>query len=73
MAKPRVRTASTTPSSSSHRRTKRQRSEASSSQAIDVMGIMRELSDFARETIEAKDQLIQFLMTHQNGGGCARQ
>ncbi len=70
MVKPRVRTASTTPSS--FRRTKRQRSETPSS-TIDVMGIMRELSDFARETIEAKDQLIQFLMTHQNGGGCAKQ
>jgi hypothetical protein len=73
VVKPRVRTASTTPSSSSLRRTKRQRSEGPSPQAIDVMGIMRELSDFARETIEAKDQLIQFLMTHHSGGGCARQ
>jgi hypothetical protein len=30
------------------------------------MGLMRELSSFARETIQAKDQLIQFLMTQQH-------
>jgi hypothetical protein len=30
---------------------------------------MRELSDFARETIQAKDQLIHFLMTQQRPAG----
>jgi len=32
------------------------------------MGLMRELSNFARETIQAKDQLIQFLMTQKSSG-----
>ena len=59
-----------TPSSSSRRVNKKPRHgmlpvSSTGTSSTEMMGLMRELSNFARETIQAKDQLIQFLMTQQ--------
>ena len=68
VVKPRPRTATTTTSSSSSRRpVKRTRFVSETSAAPDVMSLVRELSNFARETIQAKDQLIQYLQQKAAG------
>ena len=61
-------------SSSSSRRTKQPRRANTSHESVsiepsvDVISLMRELSKAARETIEAKDQLIKILMARQPAG-----